>query len=99
VVYKNCACNFYIPSAFSPNNDGKNDVFRSQYSCSFSSYEMKIYNRWGQQVFVSTNVANGWDGTFKSQPQPADVYIWQLKYEDNLTGKLVRRNGTVMLMR
>lgn len=99
IAYKNCACNFYIPSAFSPNNDGKNDVFGSQYSCSFTNYEMKIYNRWGQQVFISTNVANGWDGTFKSKPQPSDVYIWQLKYEDNLTGKVVQKNGMVMLLR
>lgn len=99
VVYKNCACNFYIPSAFSPNNDGKNDVFRTQYSCVFTNYEMKIYNRWGQQVFISTNVAYGWDGFFKSKPQPADIYIWELKYEDMVTGKMIRKNGTVMLIR
>lgn len=99
VLYKNCACKFYIPSAFTPNNDGKNDMFRTLYSCFFSSYEMRVFNRFGQQVFFSNSASIGWDGTFKNESQPADIYIWVLKYKDSLTGTLMQKNGTVMLMR
>ena len=99
VAYENCACKFYVPNAFSPNGDGKNDIFKPGYQCLFSNYEMKIYNRWGRLVFDSQNTGIGWDGNYKNEQQPVDVYIWVMVYKDNLTGKSVRKNGTVMLIR
>jgi gliding motility-associated-like protein len=99
VAYENCACKFYVPSAFTPNNDGKNDVFMPKYQCLFSNYEMKVYNRYGQLVFVSSNPSNGWDGSFNSNRQPSGTYVWELSYIDNLTGKHMRKNGTVVLIR
>lgn len=99
VQYENCACKFYIPNAFSPNNDGSNDVFKPKYICLFSNYECMLFNRWGQQVFSSQNPANGWDGTFKGQQQPPGTYVWVIRYKDNLTGKQMQRTGTVILIR
>jgi gliding motility-associated-like protein len=99
VTYENCACKFYVPTAFSPNGDGKNDLFKPGYECLFSNYEMKIYNRWGQLVFASQNASMGWDGNYKNEQQPVDIYIWVMEYKDNLTGKDIRKNGVVMLIR
>ena len=99
VAYENCACKFYVPSAITPNNDGKNDVFLPKYQCLYSNYQLKVFNRWGLLVFVSTNASVGWDGGFNSQQQPAGVYVWELAYKDNLTGKDMRKNGTVVLIR
>jgi len=77
VKYENCACKFYVPNAFTPNGDGKNDIFVPKYQCVYSNYEMKIYNRWGQIVFVSENPSNGWDGTVSGTPQPIGAYVWE----------------------
>ena len=99
VAYENCACKFYVPSAFTPNNDGKNDVFRPKYECLFSNYELKLFNRWGQLIFVSRNPSLGWDGTYGSQPQPVGTYVWEMVYKDNLTGKSLMKTGTVVLIR
>jgi gliding motility-associated-like protein len=99
ITYENCSCRFYVPSAFSPNNDGKNDLFIPKYQCPFSNYEMKIFNRLGQLVFNSSNAANGWDGNFKNRQQPTGSYVWELNYTDNLTSRLIRKTGTVVLVR
>ena len=92
-------CRFYVPSAFTPNGDGNNDVFLPKYLCLFTSYQLKVYNRWGQLVFASTNPADGWDGRMGGSPQPPGVYVWEMAFRDNLTGKLLRKNGTVILIR
>ena len=60
---------------------------------------MRVFNRWGQLVFESQNPDIGWDGNFKNEPGPADIYVWVMEYKDNLTGKAVRKNGSVMLIR
>ncbi len=67
----------FLPNAFTPNNDGANDVLfvRSNF---VTSMELNIYNRWGQKVFTSTNIANGWDGTFNGQLLQPDVFGYYL---------------------
>ena len=99
VSYENCACNFYVPNGFTPNGDGVNDVFQPKYQCLFSSYLLKIYNRWGQLVFASSRPDIGWDGNLGNQRQPTGTYVWELTYRDNLTGKDMRKSGTVVLVR
>ncbi len=99
IVYENCDCKFYMPSAFTPNNDGTNDIFRPNYKCLFSNYEMKVFNRWGQLIFNSKNPLNGWNGTYNNQQQPIGVYAWELVYKDNLLAKKILKKGTVMLIR
>jgi len=99
VKYASCSCRFSIPNAFTPNNDGKNDVFRPNYSCLFSDYELQIFNRWGQMIFVSQNAGQGWDGTFERRMQPVGTYVWMISYMDTLAGKMIKKTGTITLIR
>jgi len=88
----------FIPSAFTPNGDGKNDVFRVG-SISFQKLnEFRVFNRWGQEIFSTTNAAKGWDGSFQGVPQDPGVYqyIIRLAYPD---GKIETYKGNVTLIR
>lgn len=71
--------NFFIPTAFSPNGDGNNDVFRIENIQFEKLLTFKVYNRLGQLVFNTKNVVNGWDGTFNGKPAPADTYFYQIE--------------------
>jgi gliding motility-associated-like protein len=99
VKYENCACQVSVPNAFTPNNDGINDIFKPKFICSLSNYSSKIFNRWGQLIFESHDMSQGWDGYFQNQPQPSGTYVWVIQYQDLFTGKLVRKQGTVVLIR
>ncbi|HTJ12530.1 MAG TPA: gliding motility-associated C-terminal domain-containing protein [Dinghuibacter sp.] len=99
VSYEDCTCRFSVPSAFTPNGDGVNDLFRPAYKCLFTDYGIRIYNRWGNLVFSSRDAARAWDGTMAGQPQPTGVYVWQITFRDTLTGGQVQRQGTVLLTR
>jgi gliding motility-associated-like protein len=99
VNFENCGCKFFVPTAFTPNGDGINDVFMLKYQCIFSSYQLKIFNRWGQLVFVSRNPSIGWDGNFKGASQPVGSYVWEMSYTDQINGKNQEQHGTVVLIR
>ncbi len=71
-------CTLVMPSAFTPNGDGRNDVFRVKYPFSVTVFRMVIYNRWGMQVFQTNNIGEGWEGTFRGAPQPAGTYVWYI---------------------
>lgn len=64
----------FIPSAFTPNGDGRNDVFRILNMKYQKLLDFRVYNRWGQQIFQTTDVSKGWDGTFNGTPQDMGVY-------------------------
>ena len=63
VTPKTCLTGFYMPSAFTPNHDGKNDLFKPVIGGVALQYKLTIYNRWGQVVFSSGDPAKGWDGS------------------------------------
>ncbi|MET0465133.1 MAG: gliding motility-associated C-terminal domain-containing protein [Chitinophagaceae bacterium] len=88
---------FFIPNAFTPNNDGKNDTFKP-YGSSIKSIEMRVFNQWGELVYQTTDVNKGWDGLFKGKAQPVGVYPYGIKvtFLDNTT---VTKRGTVNLVR
>ena len=67
-----------IPSGFTPNGDGLNDVFRPIGMANHKLVEFRVYNRWGQQLFYSNTVEQGWDGTFQGVPQDMDVYHYMM---------------------
>ncbi|NOT36114.1 MAG: T9SS type B sorting domain-containing protein [Saprospiraceae bacterium] len=69
----------FVPNAFSPNNDGKNDQFRVR-AISLKSMELVVYNRWGQEMYKSTNIGSGWDGTFDGEKLGPDVYAWCVRF-------------------
>ena len=91
----------WLPNAFTPNRDNLNETFKPISLCNFSTYELKIYNRWGQQVFVTTDALTGWDGQFRDQEAPSDVYVWIINYVLVRDGKTVtyRDSGEVTLIR
>lgn len=86
-VRVNPAFSIYIPTAFTPNADGINDVFRVE-GMELKQFSMTIYNRWGQVVFASNDISNGWDGTGNDNKVcQDDVYIYRVRYVDVLGGK------------
>jgi gliding motility-associated-like protein len=95
--------NFFIPNTFSPNADGMNDVFYPRGKGVFTVKSFRIFNRWGEVVFervhFNPNDQNfGWDGTFKGQKLPADVYMYAIEVQcDNST--IVPAKGNVTLLR
>ena len=88
-----------MPNAFTPNGDGKNDQFRIPAATPQKITRFSVYNRWGQPLFVTADSGIGWDGTFNGQPQPAGTYVWEIEFEDILTGRKARAGGTVELIR
>lgn len=87
----------YVPSAFTPNNDGLNDVLEVKGKF-FTNYSITIYNRLGNVVYKSTDITNGWDGTYKGTPVPADVYTYAITVT-NAEGELKHRTGTLTILR
>jgi gliding motility-associated-like protein len=85
-----------IPSAFSPNNDGSNDILYV-YGAAIATMDLKIFNRWGQLVFETTSKEKGWDGTYNGTPQPVEVYAYvlQVTFIDG-TSKLLKGNLTLL---
>jgi len=88
-----------IPNAFTPGAAGHNGLFRIPPSLQITVIGFSVFNRSGQVVFSTANAGDGWDGTFKGQPQPTGTYVWELEYVDVLTGKPTRASGTVELIR
>lgn len=74
----------YVPTAFTPNNDGRNDLFRA-YGTNVFDFELLIYNRWGELIFESNDITEAWNGTKFNAGGPvakSDVYVWKITYRD-----------------
>jgi gliding motility-associated-like protein len=89
---------FFLPTAFSPNGDGLNDVFKPILVGYPNMEYLRVYNRWGQQVFITSNVFNGWDGTVKGKPAGVGTYFWEVSVI-NIDGKREYKKGDVTLIR
>jgi gliding motility-associated-like protein len=95
---KQCLIGFYIPNAFTPNNDGRNDAFRPLIYGNVVKYKFAVYDRWGQLVFESADLMKGWDGTVGGTPQRAGAFVWYCVFQ--LQGQEVQtQRGTVLLIR
>lgn len=92
-----CADCVYIPSAFSPNNDGRNDHFGA-IGKDITDVFMMVYNRWGNQVFISTDASYRWDGSYKGKPCEPGTYFYTLTAKCR-GGKPFTRKGDVTLVR
>ncbi|MCH2198329.1 MAG: gliding motility-associated C-terminal domain-containing protein [Flavobacteriales bacterium] len=79
-----CQLEYYVPNAFSPNNDGLNDSFAPSISCDLENYELAIYNRWGEQIFKTSSVNDYWNGSVNSGDYfaPNGIYTWVMKLEE-----------------
>jgi gliding motility-associated-like protein len=87
-----------IPDAFSPNNDGKNDVFKPLIGAPITNYRMQIWNRWGQLVFETRDISKGWDGKYLSELQQNGAYIYYFTLTDP-DGVFIEKKGTLILIR
>ncbi len=87
-----------VPNAFSPNNDGHNDVLRPIIPGIRTFKYFTIFDRWGRQVFTSSNASVGWDGTVNGRVLETGVYVWMAMGVD-IGGKVVQRKGTVILVK
>jgi gliding motility-associated-like protein len=93
------SCVIGVPSAFTPNNDGKNDYFYPLNAFKADQLNFRIYNRWGQLVFHSTEWTKRWDGSINGIPQATGTYVWMLEYVHKDTRERVAQKGTVTLIR
>ena len=91
-------CDVYFPSAFTPNNDGRNDVFRPITTGTHEISAFRVQNRWGQTVFTTGNEQQGWDGSFNGKPQDIGTYFFFMKYKCS-NGEFYEKKGEVMLVR
>ncbi len=95
-VDKECGETF-IPSGFSPNNDGNNDVLYVRGKC-IKKMQFIIFNRWGEKVFESSDPDIGWDGTFRGKNMESGVFVYYLTAE-YYNGIIVKKQGNVTLIR
>jgi gliding motility-associated-like protein len=91
-------CQLFVPSAFTPNNDGKNDKFNPQTICPTEQFECLIYSRWGELIFKTSKQTDKWDGKYKGADCSTGVYVYLIRY------KLSRQQpknakGTITLLR
>ncbi|MEZ4828247.1 MAG: gliding motility-associated C-terminal domain-containing protein [Bacteroidia bacterium] len=101
VLQEVCPPDLYIPDAFTPNDDGHNDLF-GIYGQYLIRHRLVIFNRWGKKVFESFQMDDRWDGRAGGSPVPEGVYVWQLEYDayqDDGSVYTEKIAGTVTLIR
>ncbi len=96
-----CGHDIFIPTAFSPNGDGVNDVYNIVPFNELLSYNIQIFSRWGQLLFESADINSGWDGTYNNITSEIGTYIFKIVYQvDTFEGPAeFTRGGTVALLR
>lgn len=88
-----------FPNAFTPNNDGLNDGFRGLRRCEITEYLFRVYNRWGQMVYVTSKPEEGWDGSFRGIPAELGTYMYQCTFRNIINKEVIRVQGDVLLVR
>jgi len=98
IIKQNCTdCDAYVPNAFTPNGDGLNDIFKAKPACFTSAFNCRIFNRWGEQLFTSTNINHAWDGTYKGKKMAQGSYVYIIHYKTaSGINKIIK--GIVVLM-
>ena len=92
-------CDIYFPKAFTPNNDGLNDLFRILGANNISDFRLTIYNRWGEKVFETFDYSKGWNGTHNRQSLPSQTFIWNCEYRIQGGSQRINQKGMVTLIR
>jgi gliding motility-associated-like protein len=87
----------YVPSGFTPNHDGKNDLLRPKYIGIKTLNYFSVYNRWGQLVFTTSDMTKGWDATINGKEQNSGVFVWIISAVD-LDGKKHELKGTTAII-
>ena len=95
-VFKGSA--IYVPTGFTPNSDGKNDILKPMYIGIRKLDYFRIFNRWGEMVFQTNDTGMGWSGLLRGMNQPTGTFVWMLKAED-YAGKIYVMHGTTTIIR
>jgi len=98
IIHVNSCCKLFIPNAFSPNGDGLNDHFGPSTNGHIKTYQLSIYNRYGQRVFFSSNIQNQWNGIINNTPADAGTYYYYITAEC-MEGTKLKRKGDITLLR
>lgn len=100
VSKRDCVNKFYMPNAFTPNNDQRNDVFKPVVNGQLLQYRLTIFSRWGEKIFETTHVAQGWRGDWKGRLLDTGSYVWICTYQFADSGQPVQTTkGFVTLVR
>jgi len=103
VLLRPCELLIWMPTAFSPNGDELNDVFIPKYNLDLDfDFKMLVFNKWGEEIFSSSDIKKGWDGTFKGAPCPPDMYTWTISFTAPPTYNFLQKSpqsGLVMLLK
>lgn len=97
-VYELCDPTSFIPTAFTPNGDGYNDVFPPRLSF-VSDYRVQIFNRWGELLYKGEDPNKGWDGYYKKELCMEGVYVYIIQYRSDRTHQTYKFSGTITLLR
>ncbi len=100
IVTAECS-SIYVPSGFTPNNDGVNDIFKAN-GIDVKDFSLMVFNRWGEKIFQTQDINLGWDGTYRGTPAPFGMYIWVLEASDKFGNPFLNETqsrGTVSLVR
>jgi gliding motility-associated-like protein len=99
VYFKLCECEMMIPNSFTPNEDNRNDYFFPVSECEYTYFSMSITDRWGNAIFTTYQSTGKWDGRFKGNLCPEDIYIYKIETIEKGSEKKQVRQGHVSLFR
>ncbi|MBO4481097.1 MAG: gliding motility-associated C-terminal domain-containing protein [Bacteroidales bacterium] len=95
-----CDCDIWVPNAFTPNDDALNDRFEPIPSATLGYFHVAVYNRFGELIFQTKDINEGWDGTFKGKPAPLGVYSYVIHYACKAHPEfIILKKGSVTLVR
>lgn len=94
-------CPVYFPNVFSPNDDGRNDIWQIFPGCTWQRFRLEVFDRWGNLVFAADDPEQAWDGTWRGKKMPPGVYGWRVEWEGELRGaaQVYRKAGEVTVVR
>jgi gliding motility-associated-like protein len=94
-----CCDEVFVPNAFSPNGDGKNDIWRIVTAAGFDLIQLDVYDRWGNKVWGTIDPLRGWDGTFGGKAMDMETYFYIFRYHCHADGNDYMKKGDVILVR
>ncbi|MFN6380489.1 MAG: gliding motility-associated C-terminal domain-containing protein [Flavobacteriales bacterium] len=90
-------CEPFVPNAFTPSNDGINEVFMPIFSCEDNDFTLRVFNRWGDKIFDSGNTQNGWNGGLNGYYAQEGLYIYEVEFYASVVEKKTIRGHFILL--
>lgn len=94
-----CCDQVFVPNAFSPNGDGKNDIWRIVTAAGFDLIQLDLFDRWGNKVWGTVDPLQGWDGTLRGKDMDMETYFYIFRYHCHADGNDYMKKGDVILVR